>query len=332
MRAWAATGVGQLELVDRSVPVPADDEVLLKVTACGVCRTDLHVVDRELPVHGPAVIPGHQIVGTVIQLGGGVRRMKVGDVVGVAWLRHTCGICRWCRNGRENLCPESTYTGWDADGGFAEFTTVPEAFGYVLPETVDPNTTAPLLCAGIIGYRALTRAVLPPGGRLGIYGFGSSAHVTAQLAMAAGAEVYAMTRGASNRHLARRLGATFVGEETAMPPVELDCAIVFAPAGELVPLALQATTAGGTVVLAGIHMSDIPQMEYERSLFHERDLRTVTANTRADGEAFLRLAHALRLVPRITAYPFARTAEALGDLRAGHGSGSLVIEMASSQR
>jgi propanol-preferring alcohol dehydrogenase len=327
VRAWAATGVGRLELVERPVPVPADDEVLLRVTVCGVCRTDLHVVDQELPVHRPAVVPGHQVVGTVMEAGRAVRRVKVGDVVGVAWLRRTCGVCRWCRDGRENLCPESTYTGWDADGGFAEFTTVPEAFGYILPEAVDPVATAPLLCAGIIGYRALTRAALPPGGRLGIYGFGSSAHVTAQLAMAAGAEVYAMTRGESNRRLARRLGAAFVGEEAAAPPVELDSAIVFAPAGELVPLALQATTAGGTVVLAGIHMSDIPQMPYEQNLFHERDLRTVTSNTRADGEAFLRLARALRLAPSTTAYPFARTAEALGDLRAGRSSGSLVIGM-----
>lgn len=327
MRAWAATGIGRLEFVERPVPVPADDEVVLRVTACGVCRTDLHVVDQELPVHKAAVVPGHQVVGTVIEAGRAVRRAKVGDVVGVAWLRRTCGVCRWCRDGRENLCPESTYTGWDADGGFAEFTSVPEAFGYVLPGTVDPMATAPLLCAGIIGYRALTRAALPPGGRLGIYGFGSSAHVTAQLAMASGAEVYAMTRGESNRQLARRLGVAFVGEETAAPPVALDSAIVFAPAGELVPVALQATTAGGTVVLAGIHMSDIPEMSYERTLFHERDLRTVTANTRADGEAFLRLAHALRLAPSTTSYPFARTAEALSDLRGGHSSGSLVIGM-----
>lgn len=332
MRAWAATAAGRLELVERPVPVPAADEVLLQVTACGVCRTDLHVVDHELPVHRPGVIPGHQVVGTVIRVGSAVRRAKAGDVVGVAWLRHTCGVCRWCRAGRENLCPESTYTGWDVDGGLAEYTTVPEAFAYILPQAVDPMATAPLLCAGIIGYRALTRAALPSGGRLGIYGFGSSAHVTAQLAMAAGAEVYAMTRGESNRNLARGLGAAFVGEETSTPPVELDSAIVFAPVGELVPVALQATTAGGTVVLAGIHMSDIPQMRYERNLFHERDLRTVTANTRADGEAFLRLARTLRLTPSTTVYPFARAAEALDDLRAGRSSGSLVIGMEIGDR
>jgi propanol-preferring alcohol dehydrogenase len=245
--------------------------------------------------------------------------------VGIAWLRQTCGVCRWCRQGRENLCPASLYTGWDADGGFAEFATVPEAFAYPLPADADPTAIAPLLCAGIIGYRALCRANVPPGGRLGIYGFGSSAHITAQLAMAGGSQVYAMTRGASNRELAAKLGAVFTGEATARPPVPLDSAIVFAPAGELVPLALQATDRGGTVVLAGIHMSGLPAMEYG-DLFNERDLRTVTANTRADGADFLRLASTLGLVPDVTRYRFDEAATAVSSLRDGGTSGSLVLE------
>lgn len=326
MRAWV-TGPepGALELSDRAVPRPAADEVLIKVAACGVCRTDLHVIDQELPVHRAGVIPGHQIVGTITEAGAAVRHLHPGDLVGVAWLRRTCGECQWCREGRENLCPLSEYTGWDADGGFAEYATAPAAFTYPIPAGLPAAEVAPLLCAGIIGYRALSRANLPSGGRLGIYGFGSSAHITAQLAQAAGARIFAMTRGDANQELARRLGADFVGDATAIPPEPLDSAIVFAPAGELVPVALQATERGGTVVLAGIHMSDIPAMGYTQNLFNERDLRTVTANTRADGAAFLRLARTLRLAPTVTSYPFDKTGDAIDDLRIGTAAGSLVV-------
>ncbi|HWT32317.1 MAG TPA: zinc-dependent alcohol dehydrogenase family protein [Microbacterium sp.] len=328
MRAWTTGSTpGALILEDDAVPDTTPGELLVKVEACGVCRTDLHVVDRDLPVHRPGVVPGHQVVGTVAGTGADVRIARLGDRVGIAWLRHTCGACTWCRSGRENLCPTSEYTGWDADGGFAEYAIVPEAFAYPLPADVDPVEIAPLLCAGIIGYRALRRANVPPGGRLGIYGFGSSAQLTAGLAMAAGARIFAMTRGEENRALARRMGAVFVGDATAAPPEALDSAIVFAPAGELVPVALRATDRGGTVVLAGIHMTDIPAMGYAEHLFDERDLRTVTANTRADGEAFLRLARTLHLTPAVTRYPFARVAEALDDLRAGRVGGSLVITM-----
>ncbi len=331
MRAWTTTSeTGVLVEVERPLPRTAPDEVLLRVEACAVCRTDLHVIDRELPVHRTGVVPGHQIVGIVTAVGASVRRLEPGDRVEIAWLRTTCGVCRWCREGRENLCPDSRYTGWDADGGFAEYAVVPEAFAYPLPADADPVAIAPLLCAGIIGYRALMRAMLPPGGRLGIYGFGSSAHLTAQLAMASGAEVYALTRGEANRALARRLGAAFVGDATAAPPQPLDSAIVFAPAGELVPAALQATTRGGTVMLAGIHMSDIPAMDYTQNLFDERDLRTVTANTRADGAAFLRLAQNLRFVPEVARYGFAQTGAAIDDLRTGKASGSLVIAAAQA--
>lgn len=326
MRAWTTGDApGSLTSVTRDVPAPGQDEVLVALEACGVCRTDLHVIDREIPVHRPRVVPGHQAVGTITACGSDVHDLHPGDRVGVAWLRRTCGSCLWCREGRENLCPSSRYTGWDADGGFAEYVTAPAAFVYPLPDDADPVDIAPLLCAGIIGYRALTRACLPPGGRLGIYGFGSSAHLTAQLAIAQGAEVLAMTRGEHNRELARSLGATFVGDATAAPPSPVDAAIVFAPAGELVPVALQATRPGGTVVLAGIHMSAIPAMDYARDLFQERDLRTVTANTRADGVEFLRLAHHLHLAPSVTRYAFADTSTALDDLRSGLGAGSLVI-------
>lgn len=326
MRAWV-TGdtAGDLTLTTRAVPVPGPDEVLVKVEACGVCRTDLHVIDQEIPVHRAGVTPGHQVVGIVTDAGRGVRRLHRGDRVGVAWLRRTCGTCTWCREGKENLCPASQYTGWDADGGFAEYVTAPEAFVYPLPRESDPVEVAPLLCAGIIGYRALVRANIPPGGRLGIYGFGSSAHLTAQLASTQGMQILAMTRGERNRELARRLGAVFVGDATTAPPAPVDAAIVFAPAGELVPAALQATRPGGTVVLAGIHMTDIPAMDYTRNLFQERDLRTVTANTRADGAAFLRLARNLHVKPAVTRYVFADTGAPIADLRAGRASGSLVI-------
>lgn len=330
MTAWATGETpGQISLVSKPVPTPGPDEVLVRVLACGVCRTDLHVLDQELERHLTHVTPGHQIVGTVAGLGDRVKRLREGDTVGIAWLRRTCGVCPWCRSGRENLCPDSEYTGWDADGGFAEYTTVPEAFAYLLPRTSNAVELAPLLCAGIIGYRALSRAALPAGGSLGIYGYGSSGHITAQIAQAAGATVYAMTRGTANQDLARSIGAVFVGGATDEPPTKLDSAIIFAPAGELVPTALAATKRGGTVVLAGIHMSDIPVMNYNDALFNERDLRTVTANTRADGTMFLALAHNLSITPTVTSYPFDSVDKALSDLRAGNASGSIVITMPS---
>jgi propanol-preferring alcohol dehydrogenase len=326
MHAWKSNSIAHsVTLTVLPVPIPGPDEVLVRVLACGVCRTDLHVIDAELPSHHPGVIPGHQIVGEVTAVGSAVRTLTVGDLVGAAWLRSTCGACEWCRSGRENLCPLSTYTGWDADGGYADFMTVPEAFAYPLPLGTNPVTTAPLLCAGIIGYRSLLRSVLPPGGNLGLYGFGSSAHLTAQIAKAAGARIFAITRGTANQDLARRLGAVFVGDADASPPELLDSAIIFAPVGDIVPQALAATKRGGTVVTAGIHMSDIPAMNYQNELFDERDLRSVTANTRADGSAFLRIARNLELTPDVTVYPFSKVDVALEDLRSGNASGSLVI-------
>ena len=332
MRAWRTTGTaGGLEQVEAPIPEPALDEVLVRVEVCGICRTDLHVVDHEIPEHRSPVTPGHQVIGTVADVGAAVTSIVPGDRVGVAWLRRTCGQCAFCRRGAENLCPNSEYTGWDADGGFADYLVAPAAYVYPIDADADAVETAPLLCAGIIGYRALMRAQLPPGGALGIYGFGSSAHVTAQLAMAGGARVFAMTRGVRNRELAQELGVDFVGEEEEEPPEPLDSAIVFAPAGGLVPVALQATASGGTVVLAGIEMSDLPPLNYTESLFRERDLRTVTANTREDGERFLALARNLRLRPTVTPVPFDGLADAIDDLRRGRVSGSLVLRVASAK-
>jgi len=265
------------------------------------------------------------VVGVVDEVGERVDRFSVGDRIGVAWLRQTCGQCRWWRAGAENLCPMSAYTGWDADGGFATYTVVPAAYAYRLSEDLSDEQVAPLLCAGIIGYRALRRADLPPGGRLGIYGFGSSAHITAQVALAAGAEVYVMTRGQDSQELARRLGAAWVGGPMDAPPRPLDSAIVFAPAGELVPPALEALDRGGTLALAGIHMSPVPTLDYGRHLFLEKNVRSVTSNTRSDGEALLRLAGRLALEVHTTTYPFQEVDRALEDLQGGRVSGSLVV-------
>jgi alcohol dehydrogenase, propanol-preferring len=332
MSAWAVDTPGPIEggplvRVTRTVPGPGRHEVLVRVTACGVCRTDLHLCEGDLAPRGRGVVPGHQVVGRVAARGEGVTGLEVEQRVGIAWLRATCGECRWCRSGAENLCPSSLYTGWDADGGFAEYATVPAAFAYPLPDDVPDRQLAPLLCAGIIGYRSLRRAELPPGGRLGLYGFGSSAHVTAQIALAHGAEVYVMTRSRDARALAGSLGVTWVGDADETPPVRLDSAIVFAPAGELVPVALAALDRGGTLALAGIHMSAIPALDYQRHLFQERTVCSVTANTRADGAELLRLAARLRLDIRVTTYAFDSVARALADLAADRVTGSAVVTL-----
>ena len=332
MRAWVISQPGPisespLTLVERAVPVPAHGEVLVRIGACGVCRTDLHLAVGEFPPRRSGVVPGHEAVGEVVQLGDGADRFMIGDRVGIAWLRHTCGVCEWCRTSRENLCPESLYTGWDADGGYAEFAVVPEAFAYPIPPSFSDEQAAPLLCAGIIGYRSLMRAQLPVGGRLGIYGFGASAHVTAQVAIAMGAEVHVLTRGQEAQDLARRLGATSVGGPFDPAPVALDSAIIFAPAGELVPLALESLGPSGTLALAGIHMSDIPVLDYRRHLFMERTVRSVTSNTRRDGEEFLVLAERLGVEVTTTPVPFERADLALRDLAAGDVRGAAVLTL-----
>jgi propanol-preferring alcohol dehydrogenase len=335
MRAWVVTSPrpadpaeeGPLALVERPVPTPSPGEVLVRVRCCGVCRTDLHLAEGDLPPRRPQVAPGHEVAGEVVGTGAGVGRFAAGDRVGIAWLRHTCGECRWCRGGAENLCPGSRYTGWDADGGYAEYATVPAGFAYRLPDSFDDEHVAPLLCAGIIGYRALRLADLPPGGRLGIYGFGGSAHITAQVAIAQGAEVHVLTRGEAARDLARTLGAASAGGPADEPPVPLDSAILFAPAGDLVPVALAALTRGGTLAVAGIHLSDVPVLDYQRHLFQERTLRSVTSNTRRDGEELLQLADRLGVHVETTPYPFEQADRALADLAGGRVRGAAVLRL-----
>jgi len=270
-------------------------------------------------------VPGHQVVGLVAGAGAEVTGFAAGDRVGVAWLRRTCGGCRFCLRGAENLCPDSRYTGWDADGGYARYTTVPAAYAYHLPAGSSDEELAPLLCAGIIGYRALRRARLPPGGRLGIYGFGASAHLTAQLAIAEGAGVHVFTRSAAARRLALELGATSAGEATDRPPEPLDSAILFAPAGSAVPVALAALDRGGTLCVAGVHLTDIPALTYQRHLFQERTLTSVAANTRADGRELLDLAARHRLRVAVTRYPLDRADAALADLAGGRVTGVAVL-------
>jgi propanol-preferring alcohol dehydrogenase len=330
MKAWIVRRpgpivAGPLGRVDRADPEPGAGEVRIRVSACGVCRTDLHLAEGDLAPHHPGTVPGHEIVGVVDALGTGTRRFAVGDRIGVAWLRGTCGRCRFCRTGRENLCPDARFTGWDADGGFAEYAVVAEAYAYTLPPGLDDATVAPLLCAGIVGYRALKRAELPPGGRLGIYGFGASAHVVAQVAIAQGATVHVLTRSPQARELALALGAASAGPADGAPPEPLDAAVTFAPVGGLVPAALRALDAGGTLAIAGIHLTDIPALNYEQELFRERQVRSVTANTRADGEEFLRLAAALGVRPTVAPRPLSTADRVLADLAADRITGAAVL-------
>jgi alcohol dehydrogenase, propanol-preferring len=336
MRSWHVDrpgpvdggGDGGAALVARdvAVPEPGPGELLLRVLACGVCRTDLHVTEGDLPVHRPGVTPGHEVVGKVVATGpGDVAGFTAGDRAGAAWLRSTDRTCRYCLRGAENLCPSSAYTGWDADGGYAEYLTVPAAYAHPLPPGYSDAELAPLLCAGIIGYRALKRAELPPGGRLGLYGFGGSAHLAAQVAMAQGATVSVMTRGAQARELARSLGAAFVGGAADTPPAPLDAAIMFAPVGDLVPSALAALDRGGTLAIAGIYLTDIPPLDYGRHLFQERQLRSVTSNTRQDAREFLAFAAAHKLAVTTHRYPLSAADRALADLKAGRFDGAAVL-------
>jgi alcohol dehydrogenase, propanol-preferring len=332
VRAWEVSepgpiDAGPLRLVDRREPEPGLGQIRVRVTACGVCRTDLHVAEGDLPVHRPHVVPGHEVVGRVDALGPGAGRFELGDRVGVAWLAWTCGACRYCRRGAENLCPRATFTGWDHDGGYAEATVVDERYAYRLPDDLPDDQAAPLLCAGIIGYRALRLTGLPPGGRLGIYGFGGSAHLTAQVALAEGAALYVATRSAEARALAAELGAAWVGQADEVPPDPLDAAILFAPAGELVLPALAALDRGGVLAIAGIHLTDIPPLDYQAHLFQERVVRSVTANTRRDGEELLRLAPRLGVRATTVAYPLERAPEALADLAHDRFTGAAVLQV-----
>jgi alcohol dehydrogenase, propanol-preferring len=331
MRAWHVETPGPvtghpLSLhTDDDIPRPGPGELLLRVRACGVCRTDLHVTEGDLPPHRRGVTPGHEVVGEVVELGEGATTFATGDRAGAAWLRWTDGTCKYCRKQAENLCPHSRYTGWDADGGYAEFMTVPAAYAHRLPDGYDDAELAPLLCAGIIGYRALQRAELPPHGRLGIYGFGGSAHLATQVALARGATVHVMTRGEQARRLALELGAASAGDAADSPPEPLDAAIMFAPVGELVLPALAALDRGGTLSIAGIYLSDIPSLNYEKHLFQERQLRSVTSNTRADAREFLGFAAEHKLAVTVHPYPLDAADQALRDLKAGRFDGAAVL-------
>ena len=338
MRAWwvedpapmnGPKAGGALVCGERPAPVPRAGELLVEVHVCGICRTDLHLSEGDLPPKRSRVVPGHEIVGEVIGRGAGSIRFAVGDRIGIAWLRATCGTCRFCLRGDENLCVRPRFTGWDDDGGFADLATVPEAFAYPIPETFSDDAAAPLLCAGIIGYRALRRSGIRPGGRLGIYGFGASAHLAAQVAIAEGVEVYVMTRSEKARELARELGAVFVGQAQEEPPVPLDSAILFAPAGSLVPPAMRALDRGGILAVAGIHLSEIPALNYAAELFQERQIRSVTANTRQDGLEFLTLAASIPLRPATTIYPFSEADRALADLAADRVTGAAVLRLSA---
>jgi propanol-preferring alcohol dehydrogenase len=325
LKRQARVATRPLALQDLADPMPGPAEILVRVAACGICRTDVHVIEGDLPPHLLPLVPGHQVVGRVVACGAGASRFRPGDRVGIAWLRETCGSCTFCREGRENLCDGSRYTGWDAHGGYADSAIVHEGFAYAIPAAFTDNEAAPLLCAGIIGYRALRRARIEPGQKLGLFGFGSSAHIVAQLARHRGCAVYVATRDAAHRGLAEDLGAVWTGDTFDTPPVPLDAAIVFAPAGEVVPPALRALGKGGTLVLAGIHMSDLPPMNYDACLFHEKTVTSVESNTRADGEELLREAAAIPLRPRITTFGLTEANDALQALARDGIRGTAVL-------
>ncbi len=330
MRAWAVAAPGPIDggplvEVEREVPEPTSGEVRLRVSTCGVCRTDLHLCEGDLAPRRALVVPGHEIVGVVDGIGPDVPGVALGDRLGAAWLARTCGTCRFCRSGRENLCLAPAFTGWDIDGGFAQYVVVRPEYCYRLPEGYDDVAVAPLLCAGIIGYRALRRAELPPGGRLGIYGFGGSAHLTSQVALAEGARVHVMTRAPAARALALALGAVSAGDTDDAPPEPLDAAILFAPVGGIVPTALSHLDRGGTLAVAGIYLSDIPSLDYDRHLFQERTLRSVTANTREDGREFLATCERVGVRTTVTPYPFAQADRAVADLAHERFTGAAVL-------
>jgi alcohol dehydrogenase, propanol-preferring len=316
-----------LDYADAPKPQPAKGEILVRVEVCGVCRTDLHVVEGELPPRKSPVIPGHQIVGVVEALGEGARRFQPGARVGIAWLHHTDQTCEYCRAGMENLCDHPDFTGYTVNGGYAEYALAAEDFAYPLSDSIPSQQAAPLLCAGIIGFRCLRLSGIKRGGRLAFYGFGAAAHVAIQVARHWGVEVYAATRGANHQKLALELGAVWAGEAAAEPPAKLDAAIVFAPAGELVPPALHALKKGGVLVLGGIHMSPIPSFDYDL-LYGERVIRSVANNTRQDGEDFLRLAAEIPVRTQTTLYPLRDANRALNDLKSDRVNGAAVLNCA----
>jgi alcohol dehydrogenase, propanol-preferring len=333
MRAWVVDRPGPvtgqpLELVQRPVPEPGPGQVRVRVSVCGVCRTDLHLAEGDLPPKRRAVTPGHEVVGRVDALGPQTSRFRIGERIGVAWLGFTDMTCRFCMRGAENLCLSPRFTGWDQDGGYAEYLLAQESYAYALPEVFSDEQAAPLLCAGIIGYRALRQAALPHGGRLGIFGFGGSAHLVAQVALAEGAQVHVFTRSAGARELAMSLGVASASATWAEGQrMALDSALLFAPVGSLIPVALQALDRGGTLAVAGIYVDEVPPLDYDRDLFQERRLRSVTANTRMDGQEFLAIAARIGIKVTTRPYPFEEADKALVDLSQGRLTGAAVLKV-----
>lgn len=326
LQAPARVETNPLQFTDVAVPRPHRGEILVRMHACGVCRTDLHVVEGELPPRKSPVIPGHQIVGTVEELGPDARRFNKDARVGIAWLHRSDGTCEYCRAGAENLCDHPSFTGYTVDGGYAEYVVAPQDFVYPIPEGFSNDQAAPLLCAGIIGFRSLRLSGIEKGGRLGLYGFGAAAHVAIQVARHWGAEVYASTRHVRHQQLALELGATWAGGTLAEPPVKLDAAIIFAPAGEIVPAALKALKKGGTLALGGIHMSPIPSLDYNL-LYGERVIRSVANNTRQDGEDFLRIAAEIPIRTQVQRFPLGEANRALNQLKHDGINGAAVLDM-----
>lgn len=325
LKAPAQVESNPLALSDIPVPEPGTGEVLVRVTACGICRTDLHITEGELPPKKQPVVPGHQVVGVIEKLGAGAAMYQVGTRVGIPWLHRTCGVCEYCRTQRENLCNSPLFTGYSVDGGFAEYTVAPEAFIYPIPESFGDLQAAPLLCAGIIGFRCLRLAGVNRGANLGIYGFGAAGHVCIQVARHWGCRVFVCTREEKHRALSRELGAVWAGAAAADPPEKLDASIIFAPAGELVPPALQALKKGGALVLGGIHMSPIPSFPYDL-LYQERSIRSVANNTRADGHDFLRIAAEIPIHTEVHIFPFEAANEALNALKHDGIRGAAVLQ------
>jgi propanol-preferring alcohol dehydrogenase len=316
-----------LELFDLPIPEPDSEGILLRVKACGVCHTDLHTIEGELPEVKLPIIPGHQVVGVVEKLGKNTSRFKEGDRLGVAWLYSACGECAFCQRENENLCETARFTGYHVNGGYAEYIVVPEKFAYPIPEIFSDEEAAPLLCAGIIGFRALRLSEIKPGQRLGLYGFGASAHVAIQVAVHWGCEVYVFTRSEEHRNLASKLGAVWTGTSNDEPPTKMDSSIIFAPAGELVLDALRVLDKGGTLALAGIYMTPIPEMDYVKYLYHERTLRSVANATRKDGEELLRIAAEIPIQTTTQVFPLEEANKVLNLLKAGKISGAAVLRI-----
>ncbi len=320
-------GAASLKPKEVPVPQPGPGQVLIRVSACGICHTDLHVIEGDLPPHRLPVTPGHQIVGVVVEVGEGVEGFEAGTRVGVPWLHRTCGDCHFCRQGKENLCESALFTGYDVDGGYAQYTLAYGEFAYPIPEGFPDVQSAPLLCAGVIGYRALRLAEVPQGGRLGLYGFGASAHIVVQIAVHLGHRVYVFSRSEEHRRLAMKLGAVWVGSAQEGAPERLHSSIIFAPAGNLVPLALEGLEKGGTLALAGIYMSPVPELEYSRHLYHEKVLRSVANSTRKDAQELLQLAAEIPLRTQVQVYPLEQANEALSLLKEGKIQGAGVLEI-----